>query len=393
MSQNGDPQATGPLSGITVVEFAGIGPAPFSAMVLSDLGADVIRVDRPTDVGTDKVGSGMVALTDGILTRGRRSIAIDLKHPDGISTALDLVAISDACIEGFRPGVMERLGLGPEVCMEKNPRLVYGRLTGWGQTGPYAQAAGHDLNYIALAGALAPIGRRGERPTPPLNLVGDFAGGGLLLALGVLAALLQARSSGEGQVVDAAMVDGSAYLMMMMYELLGRGGWVEEHESNPNDGGAHFYDVYDTADEQFIAVAAMEPRFYEQLCERIGLNSDKLPDQWDAAAWPELKERFAEVFRQKTRGEWCELLEGTDTCFAPVLKMSEAINHPHNVHRQTFVEVAGVMQPSPAPRFSRTPTGLPRAPSSAGEHTDQVLIESGVPPWRIAELRARGAIS
>jgi alpha-methylacyl-CoA racemase len=383
----------GPLSGVTVVEFAGLGPAPFCAMVLSDLGANVVRVTRRSEIAVPQGGSGVESITSGILGRGRRSVGLDLKHPEGVATALDLIAAADASIEGFRPGVMERLGLGPAVCLARNKRLVYGRLTGWGQDGPYAQAAGHDLNYIALAGALAPVGRRGQRPVPPLNLIGDFAGGGLLLAMGMTAALLEATRSGLGQVVDAAMVDGAAYLMTMMYELLGRGTWVEERESNPNDGGAHFYDVYETADRQYVAIAAMEPRFYQKLVERIGLAGAELPEQWDPANWPSLKERFAEAFKQKTREQWSELLESSDACFAPVLKMSEAVRHPHNVHRHTFIEVDGVMQPAPAPRFSRTPTGVPSPPAQPGEHTDSVLLELGLSAERITELRRGGAIA
>ncbi|GAC1574308.1 MAG: CaiB/BaiF CoA-transferase family protein [Candidatus Dormibacteria bacterium] len=383
----------GPLAGIRIIEFAGIGPAPFCALVLSDMGAEVIRVGRTTEVGVGAATAGVGSLTDGILGRGRRSLALDLKHPEGLATALHLITGADALLEGFRPGVMERLGIGPDMCLSLNPRLVYGRLTGWGQDGPYAQAAGHDLNYIALAGALAPIGRRDEPPVPPLNLVGDFAGGGLLLAMGMLAALLEAGRSGTGQVVDAAMVDGSAYLMMMMYELLGRGQWIEDRESNPNDGGAPFYNVYETADAQYVAIAAMEPRFYADLLQRIDLSEEALPDQWDSSNWPAVRQRFAEVFRQKTRDEWSALLEHSDACFAPVLKMSEAVDHPHNVHRRMFVEVDGVTQPAPAPRFSRTPSGQPRAAASPGEHTDSVLRESGLSSQRIEELRRVGAIA
>ena len=383
---------SGPLAGLRVVEFAGIGPAPFCAMMLGDLGADVVRVVRTSEVGAPPP-SGIGSITAGILARSRRSVALDLKNPAGLETALDLVGGADGVIESFRPGVMERLGLGPQECMARNPKLIYGRLTGWGQEGPYAQAAGHDLNYIALAGALHPIGRRGERPVPPLNLVGDFAGGGMLMAVGMLSGLLEAARSGRGQVVDAAMVDGSAYLMMMMYELLGRGAWVEERESNPNDGGAHFYDVYETSDGRYVAIAPMEPQFYRQLLERLGLAGEDLPEQWDAAAWPALKERFSRVFAGRTREEWCALLEGTDCCFAPVLTMSEAVAHPHNVHRRTFVEVGGMAQPAPAPRFGRTPAPVPEPAAPAGQHTDQVLLEWGLPAGRVAELRRLGAIA
>lgn len=387
----GAPPVQGPLSGVSVVEFAGIGPAPFCAMMMSDLGADVIRIDRPAD-GVP-VGGGLETITDGILTRGRRSIAVNLKHPDGVAVALDLLGGADICIEGFRPGVMERLGLGPDVCLERNPRLVYGRLTGWGQDGPYAARAGHDLNYIAIAGALAPIGRRGSRPVPPLNLVGDFAGGSMILAVGLVAGVLHARATGEGQVVDASMVDGSAYLMTMMYELLGRGAWIEERESNPNDGGAHFYDVYETADSKYLSVAAMEARFFDELLARIGIDPADIPPQWDHDGWPAAKERLAGVFRSRTRDEWCDLLAGTDTCVAPVLTMGEALTDPHNVARRTFVDVGGVRQPAPAPRFSRTPTEIRRPPSHPGADTDQGLTAWGIEEPEIARLRQSGAIS
>jgi alpha-methylacyl-CoA racemase len=286
------------------------------------------------------------------------------------------------------------LGVGPDVCRSRNPRLVYGRITGWGQDGPLAQASGHDLNYIALAGALAPIGRRDRGPNPPLNLIGDFGGGGLLLATGILAGLVEAGRSGEGQVVDAAMIDGSAYLMTMMYELLGHGEWIEERESNANDGGAHFYDVYETADGEHVAIAAMEPQFYRTLLDAIGLAGEDLPEQWDRSQWPALKARFAAIFRQRSRQQWSELLEGSDACFAPVLRMREAPVHPHNVHRQSFLEVDGVLQPAPAPRFSRTPGGVQGPAAKAGEHTDAVLGEwCGLSALRIAELRRMAAVA
>jgi alpha-methylacyl-CoA racemase len=383
----------GPLSGVKVIELGGIGPAPFCGMVLSDMGADVVRVHRTADVGAGQERGGVNALSDGILSRGRRSVAINLKHPDGLASALALTDRADAVIEGFRPGVVERLGIGPDACCQRNPRLVYGRITGWGQDGPLAQAAGHDLNYIALAGALAPMGRRDRGPNPPLNLIGDFGGGGLLLATGILAALVEASRSGEGQVVDAAMIDGSAYLMTMMYELLGHGEWIEERESNANDGGAPFYDVYETADGEHVAIAAMEPQFYRTLLDAIGLAVDDLPDQWDRSRWPGVKDRFAGIFKQRTRDDWCRLLEGSDACFAPVLRMSEAPLHPHNVQRRSFVEVDGVLQPAAAPRFSRTPAGVERPAAKAGEHTDAVLGECGLTPTRIAELRRVGAVA
>lgn len=381
----------GPLSGVRVVEFAGIGPAPFCAMMLSDLGADVVRIDRPA-LPTAPVDPSMGSFVEGILGRGRRSIALNLKRPEAMSIALDLVAAADAVIEGFRPGVMERLGVGPDVCLQRNPKLVYGRLTGWGQDGPYALAAGHDLNYIALAGALAPVGRREGPPVAALNLVGDFAGGGMLMATGILAALHEAGRSGRGQVVDAAMVDGSAYLMTMMYELLGRGAWTERRQSNPNDGAAHFYDTYETSDGEYVAIAAMEPQFYAELIEKIGLADANLPPQWDRTRWPELRERLAAVFRTRSRAQWCAQLEGSNACFAPVLRMSEALTHPHNVARSTFTTVDGVAVPSPAPRFDRTPAGVARGASPPGEHTDEVLTELGTSAERIAELRGSGAV-
>lgn len=385
---------SGPLAGIRVIEFAGLGAAPFCAMMLSDMGADVVRIDRPdpTEADEPRARSGMTAMTEGILGRGRRSIALDLKNPDGAETALEMIAAADALIEGFRPGVTERLGLGPERCLERNRKLVYGRLTGWGQDGPRAMTAGHDLNYIALAGALAPLGRRALPPSPPLNLVGDFGGGGMLMAFGLLAALIETARSGQGQVVDAAIVDGAAYQMTMMYELLGRGFWVEERESNPNDGGSHFYQVYETADHEYVAVAAMEPKFYAELLGRIGLAAADLPEQWDPAGWPEASRRLAEVFRQRTRAEWCRLLEGTDACFTPVLRMSEAPQHPHNVERDAYLTVDGLVQPAPAPRFSRTPGGVVRGASRAGEHSEEILSEFGFTAARIAELRASGAV-
>lgn len=388
MSDRGAP--TGPLAGLRILEFAGVGAAPFCAMMLSDLGADVVRVDR-VGAGSADAG-GMSAITEGILGRGRRSVALNLKHPDGVATALRLVAGADALVEGFRPGVMERLGLGPSVCLRHNPRLVFGRLTGWGQDGPYAQSAGHDLNYIALAGALATMGRRDRPPSAPLNLIGDFGGGGMLMANGVMAALIEAGRSGRGQVVDAAMIDGAAYQMTMMYELLARGAWVEDREANFNDGGSHFYDVYETADGEYISIAAMEPRFYAELLRRVGLTDADLPDQWDRRGWARASERLAELFRTRTRAQWCELLEGTDVCFAPVLRMSEAPNHPHNVHRDAFVTVDGVVQPAPTPRFSRTPGAVAGPAARVGEHSDEVLAELGLSAEHIAGLRGVGAI-
>jgi alpha-methylacyl-CoA racemase len=373
----------GPLAGIRVVELAGIGPGPFAAMLLADLGAEVLRVDRP---------EAARPAWPTVLARGRRSVAVDLKHPDGPGVVLDLVAAADALVEGFRPGVAERLGIGPDPCLARNPRLVYGRVTGWGQDGPWRLAAGHDIDYVALAGALHPIGEAGGPPVPPLNLVGDFGGGGMLLALGVVAALLEAARSGRGQVVDAAMVDGAALLTTQFHELLAAGLWREERGANLLDGGAPFYAVYETADGRHLAVGALEPQFWAELVERLGLDPAGLPAQLDRDGWPALRERLAALFRTRTRDEWCELLAGTDACVAPVLGLAEAPAHPHNRSRGTFVEVGGVVQPAPAPRFSRTPPDPPRPPARPGGHTDQALADWGVAPDEVARLRAAGAI-
>jgi alpha-methylacyl-CoA racemase len=373
----------GPLAGVRVVELAGIGPGPFCAMLLADLGAEVLRVDRPA---APRPGWPTV------LARGRRSVAVDLKHPDGAGLVLDLVASADALVEGFRPGVAERLGIGPDACLARNPRLVYGRVTGWGQEGPWRLAAGHDIDYVALAGALHPIGQAGGPPVPPLNLVGDFGGGGMLLALGVVAALLETGRSGAGQVVDAAMVDGAALLTTQFHELLAAGLWREERGANLLDGGAPFYGVYQTADGRHLAVGALEPQFYAELLRRLGLDAGDLPDQLDREGWPLLRERLAALFRTRTREEWCELLAGTDACVAPVLELAEAPVHPHNRARGTFVDVGGVVQPAPAPRFSRTPCDPPSPAARPGEHTDQALTDWGIPPDQVTRLRATGAI-
>ncbi|MCU0271143.1 MAG: CoA transferase [Acidimicrobiales bacterium] len=381
---------SGPLSGVKVLEIAGIGPGPFCAMMLADMGADVVRVDRAQSV----LGGDPDNPPADVLNRGRRSIGLDLKKPEGVEALLELVERADALLEGFRPGVAERLGFGPEVCLARNPRLVYGRMTGWGQDGPYAQMAGHDINYIALAGALWPIGRSGERPLPPLNLVGDFGGGGMLLAFGLVCGLLEARTSGQGQVVDAAMVDGAAVLMTMFHAFRAMGIWEDERGTNLLDTGAHFYEVYETSDGKYVSVGAIERQFYEELLRLTGLDQvDDLPHQNDKAQWPVMKERLAELFRTRTRDEWCELLEGSDACFAPVLSMGEAPEHPHNHHRRTFVTRNGVVQPAPAPRFSRTPGDVQRPPSFPGQHTDEVLAEWGAGAERIAALRAAGAIA
>jgi alpha-methylacyl-CoA racemase len=383
-------EITGPLSDVKVIEIAGIGPAPFAAMMLADMGAEVLRVDRPLAEG---VGKDPELPLDHLLARGRRSIAVDLKHPDGTQLLLRLVESADALIEGFRPGVAERLGIHPEVCLTRNPKLVYGRMTGWGQEGPYARAAGHDINYIALAGVLKSIGRAGEPPVPPLNLVGDFGGGGMLLAFGVVCGLLEAGRSGLGQVIDAAMVDGAALLATMFYGLRARGAWSDERGTNFCDAGAHFYNVYETADRKYISVGAIEPHFYAALLRCIGLEGEELAPQMDRSQWPAMIERFAALFKMKTRDEWCAILEEGDTCFAPVLSMAEAPQHPHNKERETFVEISGVVQPAPAPRFSRTRNMIPRPPAYPGQHTDEALREWGFSELEIAKLRRTGAIA
>ena len=377
--------AGGPLAGVRVLEFAGIGPVPFAAMVLADLGADGIRLDRPRPDGLafNLVGSPV--------NRGRASVAVDLKHPDGAGLALRLVERADVLLEGFRPGVMERLGLGPDVCLDRNERLVYGRMTGWGQDGPLAARAGHDLTYLAVAGVLRHIGRAGAPPTPPLNLVADYGGGGMLLVAGVLAALLEASRSGRGQVVDAAMVDGSALLMAFFHGFRAVGLWRDEPGTNLLDSGAPFYDVYATADGRHVAVGALEPQFYAELVRGLGLSDEDLPDQYDVGAWPVLRERFATVFATRTRDEWAEHFAGTDACVAPVLSMSESPDHPHVAARATFTTVDGVVQPSPAPRFSRTPTGAPGPVSVPGADADR-LLDWGIDQADLAALRASGAI-
>ncbi|KVK75917.1 carnitine dehydratase [Burkholderia cepacia] len=356
----------GPLAGLKVVEFAGIGPGPFCAMVLGDLGADVVRIARP----------GQSPDARDVTTRNRRTVQLDLRAAGAREQVMSLIGAADCLIEGFRPGVMERLGLGPQDCLEVNPRLIYGRMTGWGQHGPLSQAAGHDINYIAICGALNAIGRPDEAPPPPLNYVGDFGGGGMLLAVGLLAALLEAKDSGKGQVVDAAMTDGTALLSAFLYGLRAMGQWGNQRGENLLDGGAHFYDTYACADGRFIAIGAIEPQFYAELRELCGLDDPLFDEQLDVARWPLLKLRLANVFRTRTRQEWCELLEGTDACFAPVLDWDEALEHPHNVARETYLTVGGVVQPAPAPRFSRTINGTPQP-------TQSVSIQEALVAWSI----------
>ena len=382
----------GPLEGVRIVELAGIGPGPFCAMLLSDMGAEVIRVDRAANVGRD-IGREGEDPRFGLLQRGRRNIAVNLKHPAGAEAALRLIDRADALVEGFRPGVMERLGLGPEICLPRNPKLVYGRMTGWGQDGPIAHTAGHDINYIALSGALYSIGEAGGPPVPPLNLIGDFGGGALYLAMGVLAGIISARTTGKGQVIDCSMVEGSASLMMMMYGALAAGAWTEERASNRTDGGAHFYHVYETKDGEHVAIGSIEPQFYALLLKHTGLEGETLPPQTDRTTWRGMQQRLARIFKQKTRAEWTQIMEQTDICFAPVLRMSEAMRHPHNVHRHSFVEVDGVAQPAPAPRFLATPTRVQRPPARSGEHTDEILADWGFSASEIADLHWRGAVA
>ncbi|MDJ0793795.1 MAG: CaiB/BaiF CoA-transferase family protein [Woeseiaceae bacterium] len=376
----------GPLAGVRVLEVAAIGASPMTGMILADMGADVIRVER--------------ASQDTPMTRsdpsyrGKRSIALDLKSPQGVDAFLRLAETADVVTEGFRPGVVERLGIGPEECRARNPALVYGRMTGWGQDGPLAQAAGHDINYISLTGVLHAIGTAGEPPVPPLNLVGDMGGGGMLLALGILAALYESRASGQGQVVDAAMTDGSALMMWMFHGFSAMGLHnVDRRGANILDGGAHFYGCYETADGKYVSIGSIEPQFYAQLIELAELNPDKFARQLDQQRWPELRVALAEVFRQKTRDEWCELLEGTDVCFAPVLSLQEAPEHPHNAARETYVDVDGLLQPAPAPRFDRTPSEIRHGNRPLGSDTEDVLVEAGFDETEIESLRKSGCLT
>ena len=372
----------GPLQGFRVIELAGIGPGPFCGMMLSDMGAEVIRVDR--------VGRGGSRRPNDVLARNRRSIAVDLKQPEGVEVVLRLVESADALYEGFRPGVTERLGLGPDECMARNERLVYGRMTGWGQEGPLAHAAGHDINYIGLAGALHAIGEPGGKPVPPLNLIGDFGGGGMLLAYGLVCGMLEASRSGKGQVVDAAMVDGAASLMAMFFSM-GR-GFRDERGSNMLDGGAHFYNTYETSDGKYVCVGSIEPQFYQLLVEKSGVDANRFGTQMANDQWPDFREELAQMFRSRTRDEWCEIMEGSDVCFAPVLSVFEAPDHPHNQHRKTFVEVDGVTQPAPSPRFSRTEPAISHAARSPGEDSRAVLTGAGFADDEVAKLVEAGVV-
>jgi alpha-methylacyl-CoA racemase len=376
----------GPLDGIRVIEVASLAPAPFGCMILADLGADVLRVER-----AERAGPQAWAPRDP-LQRSRRSVGINLKDPAGVDLLLRLAGGADVLVEGFRPGVAERLGFGPAECEQRNPRLIYGRMTGWGQDGPLAPTAGHDIDYISISGALSPIGRAGERPVPPVNLLGDFGGGGMLLALGVLAALVERAQSGRGQVLDVAMVDGSALLTTFIYGMRANGTWQDERGVNLLDGGAPFYDTYETADGGYVGVGALEPQFYAALLDGLGLGDAGLPAQHDRSGWPELRRRFAAAFASRSRDEWAQVFAGTDACVAPVLGMGEAPGHPHARARSAFTEVAGVTQPAPAPRFGRSGTRAPTAPPAPGADTDTVLGGLGLSAAEIAALRAGGVI-
>ena len=377
----------GPLDGIVVIELAGLGPAPMAGMMLADMGAEVIRVERSG-------GLGPMSAKD-VSLRGKKSIVLNLKHELGRSALLKIVEKADVLIEGYRPGVTEKLGIGPKDCWEHNPKLIYGRMTGWGQDGPLAQAAGHDINYISITGALHAVGPKGEKPVVPLNLVGDMGGGGMLLVNGILAALLEVRKSGKGQVVDAAMVDGAAQLMWMFHGFQASGHWnAEERDSNLLDGGAHFYDTYETADGKYISIGSIEPQFYAKLVELTGLDKDEFSSktQMNPDMWPEFKNKLTGIFKTKTRDQWCEIMEGTDVCFAPVLSMMEAPSHPHNRERNTYVEVDGLVQPAPAPRFSRTPSEIRHGQVAPGSDSNDVLQKFGYGEKEISDMIAAGAV-
>lgn len=374
----------GPLSGFRIIELSGIGPGPFCGMMLADMGAEVIRIDRPE-------GNPVAATGHSVLFRNRQSIAVNLKHAQGVETVLKLCEQADAIFEGYRPGVAERLGVGPEACMARNPKLVYGRMTGWGQDGPLAQSAGHDINYISISGALHAMGRRGEKPALPLNLVGDFGGGGMMLAYGMVCALLETQRSGKGQVIDSAMHEGSAALMAMFYGLRGDGLFSDERGTHMLDSGAHFYDVYETADGKYVSIGSIEPQFYALLKEKAGLDQG-FDEQLNPQRWPEQKEKIAAVFRGKTREEWCQIMDGSDVCFAPVLGLEEAPQHPHNVARGSFIDVGGEVQHAPTPRFSRTPSSKPEAMRKPGIDTRSTLLAAGFSDEEVAGLIGSGAV-
>jgi alpha-methylacyl-CoA racemase len=375
----------GPLEGIKVVELGGIGPGPFTAMMLADMGADVVRIDRPPS-GAEQ--EHQVAELD-LLQRSRRSVILDIKSDSGREALLRLVEQADALIDPFRPGVAERLGIGPEECLKVNPKLLFGRMTGWGQTGPLANAAGHDLNYVSLVGPVAAMGRSSSPPSPALNLVGDFGGGGMLLTLGILAGLVERERSGRGQVIDAAMVDGSALLAASIIGMTKMGSWTADREANIVDGGAHFYDTYETKDGKYVSIGSIEPKFYKELLERLELEPSEWPAE-DRSRWAELSERMREIFKTKTRDEWVSLLEGTDVCFAPVLSFEEAPEHPHVKERETYVNAFGMVQPAPAPRFSRTPGEISSPPCVPGEHSREALSAWGFDSGEIDALESEG---
>jgi len=374
----------GPLNGYTVLELAGIGPAPMGGMMLADMGAEVIRIERP----------GAAIMPTDVSARGKKSVVINMKEPSGLETLLRMVEHADVLIDPYRPGVCEKLGIGPDVCMARNPKLVFARMTGWGQEGPLANAAGHDINYISITGALFATGRAGERPVPPLNLVGDMGGGGMLLVNGVLAALLEATNSGTGQVIDAAMVDGAAQLMWMFHGFEASGLWdATQREANLLDGAAHFYDTYECADGEYVSIGSIEPQFYALLKQHAGLTDEEFGNQNDQAQWPAMKEKLSSVMKQKTQQQWCDIMEGTDVCFAPVLRFTDAPSHPANVARKTYVEVDGVTQPAPAPRFSRTPSQVRHGPHAVGADTDEVLSAMGFAGAELEALKEQGAVS
>ena len=374
----------GPLTGIKVIEIAAIAPLPFCAMMLSDMGAEVIRIDRLTQKGTGSSAN--------VLYRGRKSVAFDLKNSTALDSTLRLSDQADVILEGFRPGVMERLGLGPEVCLERNPKLIYGRMTGWGQNGPLSHAAGHDINYISIAGALGSMGYADRPPAPPLNLIGDFGGGAMYLLAGILAAMVERNSSGKGQVVDAAMTDGTASLLSPFYGLMAMNMWSTERYSNRLDGGAFYYGSYECRDSKYISLGSLEPQFYALLLEKCGITDETFKDQSDQEAWPIKREKMEALFKTKTQQEWCDILEGTDVCFAPVLNLEEAPDHPHNKTRQTFVKIQGVTQPAPAPRFSRTQGKIQSPAAITGANTQEVLIDWGFSDSEISNLQMNNAI-
>jgi alpha-methylacyl-CoA racemase len=378
----------GPLSGLKIIELSGIGPGPFTGMLLADMGAEVISIHRKSASNPNEQAAAV-----NISERGKRSIALNLKSAEGIETVLKLVESADALFEGFRPGVTERLGIGPDECLARNPKLVYGRMTGWGQDGPMAHAAGHDINYISLSGALHAIGRKGEKPQAPINLVGDFGGGGMFLAFGMACAIIEAQRSGKGQVVDVSMVEGSATLMHMMYSMKAMGAWTDNRGTNLLDTGAHFYDTYETKDGKYVSIGSIEPQFYALLVEKAELDKDKFAAQMDPSQWDSLRDELTQVFKQKTRDEWCEIMEGTDVCFAPVLAMAEVQDHAHNQARQSFVEISGVTQPAPAPKFSRSSPETPKPPKPSGIDTLKVLKDFGFSDAEVDTLKNNGAIS